>query len=102
MIAGLNALFSSEHVIHRSENPPALGVFVSPVLISSSTNRRVDHFHPTRYLSHGIFLLHAAKKNNNAAKFFVFEAKQFGRMHWRTIIILSFKKGLNICKSVVR
>ena len=33
-------------------------VFVSPVLIPSSTNRRVDHFHPTRYLSHlpaGIF-----------------------------------------------
>ena len=60
-------------------------MFVSPVLITSSTNRRVDHFHPTRYLSHllaGIFycmplsarwnfLLPAAEKNNNAAKFFV-------------------------------
>ena len=33
----------------------------------------MDHFHPTRYLSHlpaGIFLLHAAESNNNAAKFF--------------------------------
>ena len=48
-------------------------VFVSPVLIPSSTNRWVDHFHPMRYLSHlptGIVLLHATKKNNNAAKFF--------------------------------
>ena len=43
---------------YRSENPRAVCVFVSPVLIPSSTNRRVDHFHPTRYLSHlpaGIF-----------------------------------------------
>ena len=49
-------------------------MFVSPVLIPSSTSRRMDHFHATRYLSHlpaGIFLLHAAKKNNNAAKCFV-------------------------------
>ena len=30
----------------------AVCVFVSPVLIPSSTNRRVDRFHPTRYLSH--------------------------------------------------
>ena len=40
----------------------------------SSTNRRVDHFHPMGYLLHfptGIVLLHATKKNNNAAKFFV-------------------------------
>ena len=43
---------------YRSENPRAMCVFVSPVLIPSSTHRRVDHFHPTRYLSHlpaGIF-----------------------------------------------
>ena len=49
-------------------------MFVSPVLIPSSTNRRVDHFNPTRYLSHlpaGIFLVRAAKKNDNGAKFFV-------------------------------
>ena len=43
---------------YRSENPRAVCVFVSPVLIPSSTNRRVDHFHPMQYLSHlpaGIF-----------------------------------------------
>ena len=43
---------------YRSENPRAVCVFVNPVLIPSSTNGRVDHFHPTRYLSHlpaGIF-----------------------------------------------
>ena len=43
---------------YRSENPWAVCVFVSPVLISSSTNRLVDHFHPKWYLSHlpaGIF-----------------------------------------------
>ena len=47
---------------------------MSRLLIPSSTNRRVDHFHPTGHLSHlsaGIFLLHAAKKNNKAANFFL-------------------------------
>ena len=34
------------------ENPRAMCVFVNPVLIPSSTSQRVDHFHPTRYLSH--------------------------------------------------
>ena len=37
---------------YRSENPRTVCVFVSPVLIPSSTNSRVDRFHPTRYLSH--------------------------------------------------
>ena len=43
---------------YRSKNLRAVCVFVSPVLIPSSANRRLDHFHPTRYLSHspaGIF-----------------------------------------------
>ena len=38
---------------------------VSPVLMLSSTNRRVDHFHPTRYLSHlpaGIFYCMPVRK----------------------------------------
>ena len=64
--------------------PRAVCVFVSPVLIPSSTNRRVDHFHPTRYLSHlpaGSFLLHAAKKNNNAAKFFASLMQNWLRSH---------------------
>ena len=50
-------------------------VFVSPVLIPSSTNRWVDPSHPTRYLSHlprWNFLLHATKKNSNSANFFVY------------------------------
>ena len=34
---------------YRSENPRVVCVFVSPVLIPSSTYRRVDYFHPTRY-----------------------------------------------------
>ena len=53
-----NALFLGEHVIQIRESRRAVGVFVSSVLIPSSTNRRVDHFHPTRYVSHlpaGIF-----------------------------------------------
>ena len=37
---------------YRSENTRTVCVFVSPVLIPSSTDRRVDRFHPTRYLSH--------------------------------------------------
>ena len=36
---------------YRSENPRAVCVFESPVLIPSSTNRRLDHFHPF-HLSH--------------------------------------------------
>ena len=43
---------------YRSENPRAVCVFLSLVLVPSLTNRRVDHVHPTRYLSHlpaGIF-----------------------------------------------
>ena len=49
------------------------------------------------------FLLHAAKKNNNASNFFcVFEAKLFGRLYWRTIIFFSFKKRPNIfCTNIV-
>ena len=75
-------------------------MFVSPVLmiIPSSTNRQVDHFHPTRYMLHlraGIFYRMLLKKNNNAAKFFVFEAKLFGRLHWHTINFVSFKKRPN-------
>ena len=35
---------------YRSENPRAVCLFVSPVLIPPSTNRLVDHFHPTRYI----------------------------------------------------
>ena len=83
---------------YRSENPRAVCVFVSPVLmiIPSSTNRQVDHFHPTWYLSHlpaGIFYCMPLKKN--ATKFFVFEAKLFGRLHWHTINFVSFKKRPN-------
>ena len=43
---------------YRSENPRAVCVFVSLVLVPSLTNRRVDHVHSSRYLSHlpaGIF-----------------------------------------------
>ena len=46
-----NALFSSEHVIQIRESTSCVHV-LSLVLIPSSTNRRVHHFHPTRYLSH--------------------------------------------------
>ena len=84
---------------YRSENPRAVCVFVSPVLIPSSTNRRVDHFHPTRYLSHlpaGIFYCMPLRKIITQRNFLVFEAKLFGRLHWRTIIFFSFKKRPNI------
>ena len=37
---------------YRSENPRIVCVFLSPVLIPSSTNSRVDHFRSTRYLWH--------------------------------------------------
>ena len=43
------------------------------------------------------FLLLAAKKNNNAAKFLcVFVAKLCWRLHWLTINVLSFKKRPDI------
>ena len=58
-----NALFSSEYVIQIRESTSCVHV-LSLVLIPSSTNRRVYHFHPK-------FLLQAAKNNNNAAKVFV-------------------------------
>ena len=77
-------------------------VFVSPVLIPSLTNGRVDHFHPTRYLSHlpvGTFLLHAAKKNNNAVKFVV-PLKQNNLEGF--INFFSFKKRPIICKLNIR
>ena len=81
------------------------------IQIRESTSRvRVSEFraHPVfnqssggSFLSYAIsvalarwnFLLHAAKKNDNAAKFFVsFEAKYFGRLHWRTIFFLALKR----------
>ena len=56
---------------YRSENPRAVCVFVSPLLIPSSPNRLVDHLHPTRFQSHlpaGIFycmLLRKIKTQRN-------------------------------------
>ena len=51
---------------HRSENPRAVCVFVSPVLIPSSTNRRVDSFASCansicNHLPAGIYLLPTAR-----------------------------------------
>ena len=63
---------------YRSENPRAVCVFIIPLLIPFSNNRRVDHFHSTLYLSHlhaGIFYCMPLRKNSNAEKFLVFEAK---------------------------
>ena len=61
-------------------------MFVSPALIPSSTNRQVDHFHPTPYLSHlpvGIFysmpLITQRNffnlKQNNSEGFFSFKKR---------------------------
>ena len=92
-------VFKRKRDLYRSENPRAVCVFVSPVLIPSSTNRRVDHFYPTRYLSHlpaVFFLLHAAKKNNNAANFLCLWSKIIRKASLPQHIFFCFKKRPNI------
>ena len=80
---------------YRSENPRAVCVFVSPVLIPSSTNRRVDHFHPTRYLSHlpaGIFYCMPLRKIITQWNFLCLWSKIIG--HLRVPKTLTFKMKL--------
>ena len=72
-----NALFLSEHVI---QNPRAVCVFMSPVLISSSTRQSSGGY---SFASKAIavafarwnFLLRAAKKKQRGKIYCVFEAK---------------------------
>ena len=72
-------------------------MLVSPVFIPPYLHLNLRHMRMAAHLAAGIFLLHAAKKNNNAANFsFVSEAKQFGTLHWRTINYFSFRKRPNI------
>ena len=66
-------------------------VFVSPVLIPSSTNHWVDHLHPTRYLSHlppRIFYCLPLRENNNAVKFIVSLKQNNGGAHHKSYLAL--------------
>ena len=70
-------------------------VFVNPVLIPFSANGRVDHFHPTRYLSHlpaGIFYCMPLRKIVTQWNFLYLWNKIIG--HFRVPKTLTFKMRL--------
>ena len=73
-----NALFSSEHMILIRESTSRVGVCKSrahPVFNQSSGGSFSSYSISVAFTGWN-FLLHAAKKNDNAAKFYgVFEAK---------------------------
>ena len=84
---------------YRSENPRAVCVFVSPVLIPSSTNRRVDHFHPTRYLSHlptRLLYCMPLRKIITQRNFLCLCSKIIRKASFAHHIFFSFKKRPNI------
>ena len=74
-------------------------VFVSPLLIPSSTNRRVDDFHPTRYLSHspaGIFYCMPRRKIIKQQNVFVPFKQNNSEGFIGVPYFVSFKKRPNI------
>ena len=84
---------------YRSENPPAVCVFVRLVLIPSSTYHWVDHFNPTRYLSHlpaGVFLLPAAKRKQQRRKIYCLWSKIMEAAHHKSYLALKRDQCINL------
>ena len=72
-----NAFFSSEQVIQIRESTSRVCVCESRAhpAFNQLSSGSCPFFAISVAFARWNFLLHAAKKNNNAAKFFVFEAK---------------------------
>ena len=79
-----NALFTSEHVLQIRESSSGVRVCESRAhpVFNQSSGGSFPSYAISAAFARWKFLLHTAKKNNNAANFIcVFEAKTFGRLH---------------------